>query len=394
MVGGVGCLTGLKLEGAERMRDVLEGVHKAVGVVVSRVDAPLVSGAVVLFVHDAVCHVVPHVWVLGHEVTLEPQCRLTLCETSIAHLEKEFEVLLRCAHVPAFIEGFLLRESQVRVLCNLVVIVLERITLRGDTFCGKKAHVGLIASDELAGEVKEIVKVVRGVGDGEWCVSHPPDVIDDGIDVLLLLSLGVGVIETQVAVASVGFCGAEVDRHGLCMADVQVTVGLRREAQSVLAAGDLEVLSKDLIAVHIVVSSAMVILWVAQNSAHGLLNTRTALAIILCCRCCCSFVGFSFAALLVGSVFGLLGLRSLGGFLFLSLLLTLSESLSEDLLKSSGRVVAELCGFLLKEGVATSLELRCCSNLLIRGRLARASRQRRVRLYQCIVHARHSQPRV
>jgi hypothetical protein len=54
--------------------------------------------------------------------------------------------------------------------------------------------------------------------------------LDDGVDVLLLFLLGVGVVEAQVADAAVVLRQAEVQADALGMADVQVAVGLGREA--------------------------------------------------------------------------------------------------------------------------------------------------------------------
>ncbi len=56
------------------------------------------------------------------------------------------------------------------------------------------------------------------------------DVLLDVVDVLLLFLGGVGVVEAQVAAAAEVAGDAEVDGDRLDVADVQVAVGLRREA--------------------------------------------------------------------------------------------------------------------------------------------------------------------
>mmetsp|Transcript_117474 Transcript_117474/g.374360 ORF Transcript_117474/g.374360 Transcript_117474/m.374360 type:complete len:287 (+) Transcript_117474:1718-2578(+) len=62
--------------------------------------------------------------------------------------------------------------------------------------------------------------------------AEPFDVLHDGIHILGFLSGRVCVVEPQVAAAAVHLCQAEVDGDGLCVADVQVAVGLGREARA------------------------------------------------------------------------------------------------------------------------------------------------------------------
>src|SRR4029453_17146905 len=61
-------------------------------------------------------------------------------------------------------------------------------------------------------------------------VAEPAHRVEDAIDVLLLLLLGVGVVEAHVADAAVLLRQAEVQPDALGMAHVQVAVGLGREA--------------------------------------------------------------------------------------------------------------------------------------------------------------------
>jgi hypothetical protein len=68
-----------------------------------------------------------------------------------------------------------------------------------------------------------------------FCTQSKPSQLHgflDGVDVLLLFLLGVGVVEAQVAGAAVGLRQAEVQADALGVADVQVAVGLGREARA------------------------------------------------------------------------------------------------------------------------------------------------------------------
>jgi len=60
-------------------------------------------------------------------------------------------------------------------------------------------------------------------------------VLDDAVDVLLAFAGGVGVIQTQVELAAVLVGNGPVDVDGLGTADVQIAVGLGREAGMDLA---------------------------------------------------------------------------------------------------------------------------------------------------------------
>ena len=59
--------------------------------------------------------------------------------------------------------------------------------------------------------------------------------LDDAVHVLLTLAGRVGVVQTQVELAAVLVCNGPVDVDGLGTADVQVAVGLGREAGMDLA---------------------------------------------------------------------------------------------------------------------------------------------------------------
>ena len=60
-------------------------------------------------------------------------------------------------------------------------------------------------------------------------------ILDDAVHVLLTLAGRVGVVQTQVELTAVLVCNGPVDVDGLGTADVQVAVGLGREAGMDLA---------------------------------------------------------------------------------------------------------------------------------------------------------------
>ena len=87
----------LELQRADGVRDPLDRVRLAVRVVVHRVDAPLVAGAVVLGVQDAVHHRVAHVEVGRRHVDLGAQRARSVGELAGLHAREQVEVLLHGA---------------------------------------------------------------------------------------------------------------------------------------------------------------------------------------------------------------------------------------------------------------------------------------------------------
>ena len=82
----------LEFERAHGMRDALDGIRLPVGVVVHRINAPLVSRAVMFGVQDAVHHRITHVQVRRSHVDLRPQNSCTVRELARPHPFKQIQV--------------------------------------------------------------------------------------------------------------------------------------------------------------------------------------------------------------------------------------------------------------------------------------------------------------
>jgi hypothetical protein len=202
----------------DRMR---EGVH--------RVDAPRVAGVVVRGAADAVERRVAHVDVGASHVDLRAQHGGAVGELAVAHGAEAIEVLL---HAAAAEEAVGARGVEVAA--------------GGADFLGALlVDVGQAGTDQvLGGAVHEVEVVAREVdvlvGRAEpgrivgqhGVVSKPLHGVADGVDVLLLFLLGIGVVEAQVAHAAVFPGQLEVEPDALGVADVQIAVGLGREAQA------------------------------------------------------------------------------------------------------------------------------------------------------------------
>jgi hypothetical protein len=203
----------LELEGADRVGDALERVRQRVRVVVHRIDAPGVAGAVVVGVADPVEQRIAHLHVRRRHVDLRPQHAGAVGELAGPHAAQEVEVL---GH-RAVAEGAGPARLGQRAPVQLDVVVRE------------VADVGLAVLHQLLGQLVHLLEVARReqhLGRGE---AQPPDVGLDRVDVLDVLLGRVGVVVAQVADPAVVLGDAEVEADGLGVADVEVAVGLGRE---------------------------------------------------------------------------------------------------------------------------------------------------------------------
>ncbi len=204
-----------ELEGADRMRDAFDGVRLPMGEVVVRIDAPLVAGLVVMRVTDAIHDRVAQVHVRRGHVDLRPQHARAVGEFTGLHAREQVEVFLN------------------RTVTERAVLARfgQAATVFLGLLRGKVVDVGLAGLDQLDGPVVQLIEILRGVAHftGPF-EAQPFDVAFDGVDVFLIFLGRVGVVKTQVRDAAELLGQAEVDADRLGVADVQVAVGLRREA--------------------------------------------------------------------------------------------------------------------------------------------------------------------
>ena len=205
----------LELQRAERMGHALDGVGLAVGEVVGRVDAPGITGARVLGMQDAIEHRVAQVHVARGHVDLGAQHPRAVGKGAGAHLPEKLKALgRRAVAIGAALAG-----------------LGQRAPVCADLIGREVVDIGLALLDQVLGPCVELLEVVRGeVGHGAPIEAEPAHVLLDRLDVGHLLLGRVGVVETQVAAPAEVLGDAEIEAERLGMADVQIAVGLRREA--------------------------------------------------------------------------------------------------------------------------------------------------------------------
>ena len=205
----------LELQRAEGVRDALYGVLDRVCEVIHRVDAPLVTGVVVMHVGHTVDDRVTHVQVRGCHVDLRTQGQGTVCVLAVLHVLEELKVLFD-------------RTVTVR---RLLTRVREVATVCGDLLCGEIIDEGKSLLNQKDGLLIHDIEVIGCEEDAVLEVgTEPLDVTLDRLDEFGLLLHRVRVIEAEVKLSMVLLRHSGIQNDRLCMADVQITVRLRWES--------------------------------------------------------------------------------------------------------------------------------------------------------------------
>jgi hypothetical protein len=181
------------------------------------IDAPLVAGAVMRSLADAVDRRIAQVDVGRGHVDFRAQHVRALGERAIAHAAEQAQILIDVAlAVGAVAAGFGKRAAPGAHLGG-----------------GLAVDVGVACFDQALCRAVHEIEIIAGVIEiGAPVEAQPLHRADDGIDVLLLFFFRVGVVEAQVAGAAVALRQPEVEADRLGVADVQIAVRLRREARA------------------------------------------------------------------------------------------------------------------------------------------------------------------
>ncbi len=197
------------------MRDALDRVGLAVREVVARIDAPLVAGARMAGVQDAVERGVAQIDVARRHVDLGAQHARAVRELARAHAAEQIEVLLDAA------------VAERAVLAGLG----QRAARRAHLVLRLVVDIGLAGADQVLGPFIEPLEIIRRVIEVLAPVeAEPAHVALDGVDIFLLFLGRIGVVEAQVAAPAELLRHPEIEADRLGVADMQVAVGLRREA--------------------------------------------------------------------------------------------------------------------------------------------------------------------
>ena len=198
----------LEFQRAEGMRDALQVVADGMGVVVHRVDAPLVPRPVMGRVQDPVDDGIAQVDVGRRHVDLCAETLFAVRVLSRLHLAEELQIFLgRAVPIGTFLPGF--RQGPPRLL---------------DLLGGEVADERLPVADQPFGVLIDDVEEVGCVHLFLPLVAQPEDVLPDRVDEFRLFLGRVGVVEEEVAFPVIFFGGSEIDEHALGVPDVEIPV--------------------------------------------------------------------------------------------------------------------------------------------------------------------------
>ena len=203
----------VKFQRADGVCNMLYGVTLTVGEVIHGIDAPLVPGTVMMGKFNAVKERVTEHHVGMRHVNFGTEHLLSLCVLPRLHLTEELEVFLYAA-VPPWAGG---------------TGLVHGAAVCADFLLGLVIYICQAAFDEFFRPFIKLVKVIRRI---EFLVpveAQPLNILLDGIHVLSVFLCGVGVIIAEVGFATVLLGQAEVEADALGMAEVKISVGLRRK---------------------------------------------------------------------------------------------------------------------------------------------------------------------
>ena len=212
-----------KLQRADAVGDLLQRVLYRVGKGVHRVDTPFAAGVVVVGAADAVDGGVAQVDVGRGHVDLGAQHHGAVGMLVVAHFAKDRQVLRRGAVAVRAVH------AGVAKVAPAVAHFVRRLGV----------YIGVAGFDQVFGGAVHEVEVVAGLVQVDFYAAgvavlpvkaEPFDGVFDGVDILGVFFFRVGVVKPQVAHAAVVARQAEVEADALGVADVQVAVGLGREA--------------------------------------------------------------------------------------------------------------------------------------------------------------------
>ena len=189
--------------------------------VIERIDAPVVAGAVVMRMTDAIGQRVAQVDVAGSHVDLQAQHHGAIGEFASRHAAKQIEALRSRAIAPGRV-GARLRQGAA-ILADLVGTLL--------------VNIGVPSFDESLGKGIKKIEVVGGKVEIVFAFELPAKPqpchgLDDRVDVFLFFLGRVGVVETHVTGTTETFGKTEVEADRFGVTEMQITVGFRREARA------------------------------------------------------------------------------------------------------------------------------------------------------------------
>jgi len=146
-------------------------------------------------------------------VDLRTKHLLSVCIFSCLHVTEELKVLLYAS-------------VAVRALCSGH---LDCPAACADFLLRLVVNIGETLLDKLLCPLIELVEIVRGISLVLPLEAEPLDILLDRVNVLRILFYRVCIVEAEIGLSAIFLCESEIDADALRMADVKISVRLRRE---------------------------------------------------------------------------------------------------------------------------------------------------------------------
>ncbi len=177
-----------KLERANRVCDPLDGIALTVSPVVHRINAPLVTGSMVMGVHDTIHHRISQIEIVSCHIDLGAQRSSTVGKLPCLHSLEQVQVLFdRPVAERAVLAGF---SQSAAVLSHLLTVQI--------------ANKCLAIANQLQSPLIELFKVIGGVVESIPLESEPLHIRHDGLHVLVVFLGRVRVVKAKIASPAVG----------------------------------------------------------------------------------------------------------------------------------------------------------------------------------------------
>ena len=186
----------LEFQRADTVGDALNGIRLSVGPVVRWVNAPRITGAMMFHlsnsIHNGVAkqhHLVPHVNFGSKNV-------VAFFKLAVSHAAKQIKILIdRTISVRTVSPGF----GRSSATC-------------ANFFEIKAADVGLSSFNQLLSPLEKLLEVIRCEEQSIFPVeSEPFDVVLNGFNIFHLFLFRVGVVEAEIALATVFLSDAKIE---------------------------------------------------------------------------------------------------------------------------------------------------------------------------------------
>ena len=196
------------------MRDAFQGITDRMGEIIHRIDAPLVPGAPMLLVEDAVNCRIAHNNIRAAHVDFGTQSFASLGELTVPHAAEEIQAFFRRTVAPGTVASGFGEGST--VFSHLVLA--EFIHIR------KSAH------DPVLSDFIAFVIIVGSIIETTGPVkSKPVNIPLDCFDIFSILFGRICVIKAQIAFSAILFCGKKVHDQRFAVANMHIAIGLGRK---------------------------------------------------------------------------------------------------------------------------------------------------------------------